>query len=265
MQFWQTRLYSKLLWAAVHKDFTCQPVFLSQSNFFQFSSPREFSWYKFNFPVTQTWFKAWAHWRKGKFYMCWSAKIATLSDWTYHKICQKYILGLSGEQRLRNATADKAIQCESGRRVWLQPWWQQLHSGTCSWSWLAADTSSLDCLWDINTCSKCCLSALDSPKVSCVHHQCQNASGSMGLQCCLEETFTEWYGWLSRGGGEANRLLLPLASVIISTTPYNPFTLSIKSTLKSLHHDAAFLQAILQCKNKKKSNRNVQQSALIMK
>lgn len=55
-------------------------------------------------------------------------------------------------------------QYESGKRLWLQPWWQQLHPGTCSWSWLAADTSSLDCLWDINTCSKVLFECTPQPK-----------------------------------------------------------------------------------------------------
>lgn len=58
-------------------------------------------------------------------------------------------------------TIDTVIQQEP---VWLEPWWQQLYPGTCSWSWLAADTSSLACLWDTNTCSECGFECTRQPK-----------------------------------------------------------------------------------------------------
>lgn len=43
-----------------------------------------------------------------------------------------------------------------------------------------SDTSSLDRPRDISTPSKCRLSALSGPKVSCTRHQCLSASGSAG-------------------------------------------------------------------------------------
>lgn len=61
--------------------------------------------------------------------------------------------------------------------------------------WLS-DTSSLDRPGDINACSKCCLSALSGPKVSCVRHQCLNASGSAGERGAVSARglLPEWYG-----------------------------------------------------------------------
>lgn len=151
-----------------------------------------------------------------------------------------------------SAIADNGAQDESDDRLWLQSWWQQLHPGTCSWSWLAADTSSLDCLWDINTCSKCCLSALNSPKVSCVHHQCLNASGSAGLQSCLGSSFP-WVirkgcqgagreGWVGWGGWLSYQASLTSGLRYDRHHPCSHFTLTIKGAVKSLHRDAALLK-----------------------
>lgn len=137
-------------------------------------------------------------------------------DSTNYKIIKRYVLSWSGDDLSQkchqNTTSQNVTQYESGKKLWLQPWWQQLHPDSFSWSRLAVDTSSLDCLWDINTCSKCCLSALNSPKIGCVHHEHHNASASIGLQSCLKEPFPEWYRWASkRGKWQANRLASPLA------------------------------------------------------
>lgn len=70
--------------------------------------------------------------------------------------------------------------------------------------WLS-DTSSLDRPGDINTCSKCCLSALSGPKVSCARHQCRNASASAGERGAVSARglLPEWCGEAVRVGGEA--------------------------------------------------------------
>lgn len=114
-------------------------------------------------------------------------------------------------------TIDTVIQQEP---VWLEPWWQQLYPGTCSWSWLAADTSSLACLWDTNTCSECGFECTRQPK----GHWC---APSVSKFIRINQSVVMSRGgflWViqmavKKGGVNAVGLVLPLMCVINKTTP----------------------------------------------